>query len=599
MKKKKIKLFLIFFFLFSFLGINPVLALEINYPKLPGAIPPQEFIGIAPPEEIISLYVLYFFNLIIWLAGIIAFGALIYAGILYLTAAGNPEKMATARKQISQTFLGTIILLSSYLILNILNPQLTVIQLPKLEPPKVVEKPEIPSPEKKLLLSSIDAELPLGRIIEERIFETYVSPDEQRKPRMTRIKENASASLSIATKLKEQNTKLKDLTYQCTCSPICIRCISCLPNSCTSDPCCQVRAEIEKIQEENLKKIEELKTEQAKTIEEIKQLKIELGKLERLENFLTQDCRLWTLQSLREFLIKVDDFKKLEGELRQIRFWDDIDAIYWSEKEKKKVRDWASFYCQVGGTSMGKQPPQPPLGELGLEIPEEHIAEIKSCPREAPIGEVIDRTKRTAQLLIQRVEALYILQKEAIKAVDEIHVAVSQCTSRKCHPVCRRGKCIRCAGTPCPYEKIEEKLKEIIRIQEAIKKVISEEKKEEIGIIPIIDKVVTKIIEDLKLEIKYPMEMCVVKGKDRVFFDTQRVLGAIDPKGIIIRAACYKERAFDDCLEVCYLEEGQEKYRKCLESCLDEKAKQYNIEEIAWCRHALNFYCCDVKKEIF
>jgi len=58
------------------------------------------------------------------IAGIIVFGVLIYGGIRYLTSVGSPSAIADAKDQIFSAFLGLIILLFSYLILNTLNPQL-------------------------------------------------------------------------------------------------------------------------------------------------------------------------------------------------------------------------------------------------------------------------------------------------------------------------------------------------------------------------------------------------------------------------------------------------------------------------------------------
>ena len=103
--KKKIKLiFLVCLFLF-FLGSGFVLALEIDYPRIPGAVPPQEFISTASPEEILPLYVLYIFNFAIWLSGLIAFGVMVYAGIRFLTAGGKPEAIASAKNQISSALI--------------------------------------------------------------------------------------------------------------------------------------------------------------------------------------------------------------------------------------------------------------------------------------------------------------------------------------------------------------------------------------------------------------------------------------------------------------------------------------------------------------
>ena len=56
--------------------------------------------------------------------GIVAFVQIFYAGWLYLTAAGNIAKTSQAMSKISNAILGIVLLFSSYLILNTINPDL-------------------------------------------------------------------------------------------------------------------------------------------------------------------------------------------------------------------------------------------------------------------------------------------------------------------------------------------------------------------------------------------------------------------------------------------------------------------------------------------
>ena len=137
LKNPKLKLLFFLLLLFLFLGVSFVSALEIDYPNLPGVDPPQDFVNdsSAASEDIPSLYVKYFFNLAIWVAGIIALGALIYGGIRYLTSTGKPDAMASAKDQITAAFFGLLLLFSSYLVLSILNPELIILEISELEPP--------------------------------------------------------------------------------------------------------------------------------------------------------------------------------------------------------------------------------------------------------------------------------------------------------------------------------------------------------------------------------------------------------------------------------------------------------------------------------
>jgi len=98
--------------------------LEIIYPTVPGAEPPTTT-KTALPE-----YLKYVFTFAIMVSGLLAFGALVYGGFSYLTSAGDPSKMKEGQDQIMAGFLGLIIILSSYLILNTINPQLVILEEP-------------------------------------------------------------------------------------------------------------------------------------------------------------------------------------------------------------------------------------------------------------------------------------------------------------------------------------------------------------------------------------------------------------------------------------------------------------------------------------
>lgn len=64
------------------------------------------------------------YNWSLAIVGIVAFVQIIYAGWLYLSAAGNTANTSAAMSKISNAVLGIILLFSSYLILNTINPDL-------------------------------------------------------------------------------------------------------------------------------------------------------------------------------------------------------------------------------------------------------------------------------------------------------------------------------------------------------------------------------------------------------------------------------------------------------------------------------------------
>lgn len=105
-----------------------VRALEIVYPNIPGTTIPETVATGLPA------YVNYLFRLSIIIIGFVILGVLVYSGVRYLTSTGDPAKMSDAREGIFSAFLGTVILLSAYLIFNTINPQLTILNLAEVEP---------------------------------------------------------------------------------------------------------------------------------------------------------------------------------------------------------------------------------------------------------------------------------------------------------------------------------------------------------------------------------------------------------------------------------------------------------------------------------
>ena len=86
-----------------------------NPPQPPVPLPPaddfQELIGSA-------------FNYAVIIVGIAVFVMILYAGFLWMTSAANPGNIATAKGYITNAILGAILLLSAYVILYTINPEL-------------------------------------------------------------------------------------------------------------------------------------------------------------------------------------------------------------------------------------------------------------------------------------------------------------------------------------------------------------------------------------------------------------------------------------------------------------------------------------------
>jgi len=102
-------------------SLGPVLAreTEVVYPEIPG-------ITIKPvtTKALLPDYLRYIFGLFVIGIGLVSFGSFLVAGFKYLTSAGNPGQQKEAISHIFLSFIGTGIILGSYLISKTINPTL-------------------------------------------------------------------------------------------------------------------------------------------------------------------------------------------------------------------------------------------------------------------------------------------------------------------------------------------------------------------------------------------------------------------------------------------------------------------------------------------
>lgn len=678
---KKILLIAMFAALLINLSAGFSFALEIDYPRLPGTVPPQDFAS-SSPQEALPLYVQYLFTAAIIVIGIVFFASLFVAGYEFLTARGNPSKIISARDRLSSAFIGILILLASWLILNSISPRLTNFNLPDLAQIQTTAKPEeIPLPG-GALRSWIETEIPLGKIIEEKILETkeikkeknktsgeesswekenqenQMTEEEKKQARMERLSDIASNFLELSKQIQKQSEELKNESGKCQCGetqPCCEAVLdgvnpaeSCPDNTCTSkpgctcDPCKNERAKIQELEKKNFdalylgtkiltknssgndKEIEtSIREEQRKAKREIKLLNEEIGKLENAEKFMI-NCPLWSLKNLAKFLSIKSEYEAKQWVVSSARFWQNITVD----------NDWASFFCPVSGTTWAGN-----AGDNTVSSAETTSGAIASapttglaCTKEIPLGETIDRTERIGYKLLERTAKLVSLSEELTKATEELHVLISQCSSRGPSSDPQRGGCFsvcvpslftcvkHCEGQPCPTAAIAKKIQDIKNIiegipngekpegkkdKEGIKDVVNANKKtkesdiedsearEQIGIKTIIESAVPKIINDLEGEVREPMKRCLIgetQGSEAM--DCKSAVSNIGPNDELIKTCCYKEKPYTNCLSQCYLENGNTDYKKCLKKCLEKEAEKNKTEDIKTCLHVINFYCC-------
>jgi len=103
--------------LFLFIIFNFAYARKLDIP-IPGLTTLQPKL----PEYIVGL-----FKFTITAFGIICFVAFVYGAIRYLASAGSPPAITDAKDQIFSALLGLLLIFSSWLILNTINPELVVL----------------------------------------------------------------------------------------------------------------------------------------------------------------------------------------------------------------------------------------------------------------------------------------------------------------------------------------------------------------------------------------------------------------------------------------------------------------------------------------
>lgn len=317
-KNRKTKLFFLALFLFLF-GACFIFVqakeLEIKYPIIHGIEVP------ATTETTFPVYVKYIFNLAIMIAGIVAFGALVFGGIRYLTSGGSPSTQKDASGQIAAGFFSLIILLSSYLILVTIDPQLVVFSLPPLE--KLLSPPiSPPSPYER---PNIHQEIPTGYFVDKTLD----------MERLNKIDDLAKKIMKKVEELKNLAKQLENLTKECRCgrtAPNCQSCIYGQPCPCTAcqgDPCPN-RNQINQKKGEILKKVGEIRELKEKLEEQKESLARDLVNLNKAEQLMV-DC----LDQPISYAILINLKEVLEIEVEKIEGWENIEP-----------RDEATFYCK-------------------------------------------------------------------------------------------------------------------------------------------------------------------------------------------------------------------------------------------------------------
>jgi hypothetical protein len=101
--------------------VNIAATITINT-NLPGTSPTNTIPGM----------VMNFYNFALIIAGMLAFGAIVYGGIKYAIGKGNPSSESEGRSWITAALLGLLLLAGAYIVLYTVNPEIVSLNIPSL-----------------------------------------------------------------------------------------------------------------------------------------------------------------------------------------------------------------------------------------------------------------------------------------------------------------------------------------------------------------------------------------------------------------------------------------------------------------------------------
>lgn len=119
-KKGLIFLFLTLLLLPS-ISLAQGVSLEVDYVPFTDDIP---FWAKETAKEMMPEYLRYIFNFIVITSGIVIMGVIIYGGFTFLTSSGDPQKLTKGKETIINGLVGLLFILSSWLIISLINPSL-------------------------------------------------------------------------------------------------------------------------------------------------------------------------------------------------------------------------------------------------------------------------------------------------------------------------------------------------------------------------------------------------------------------------------------------------------------------------------------------
>ncbi len=119
---QKIALFLLLAGLLTPFSVAVALTLNLDYPTVGGF----DLNNDQKLEEIVA----WFYTFIVAISGLAAFIMIVWGGVQWMSSQGSPTQVGDARDKIKMALLGLLLVLASFLILQIINPELTLLKNP-------------------------------------------------------------------------------------------------------------------------------------------------------------------------------------------------------------------------------------------------------------------------------------------------------------------------------------------------------------------------------------------------------------------------------------------------------------------------------------
>ncbi len=297
---------------------------ETLYPPVPGAQSPSEFIETAEAGDILPLFIKYLYGLSIMLSVFITGGIVIYASFLYFISFGKVSRIVRAREWFVSAAQGALIVFGSYLILFLINPDLTFLRPIEVTPPGM----EFPDVDMKEEVVPVYFQVPVGKIIENSVL------NEDAEEKLYSVVFAVNEIKETSDEIYEKSDFLNDLIQSTYCgSSLCNS--DCSPTGCSGY---DGRPEIDEFIEEEIdvslelmqEKIVSLSESQALILHDIYQIEA-VASLMSLEYDKILDYN--TLLLIQEYEdIEIDTFPG----------WEDITLQY----EEATRNDPFTFYLR-------------------------------------------------------------------------------------------------------------------------------------------------------------------------------------------------------------------------------------------------------------